>query len=131
MDIFLKTAALVLVAVILTLFLGKWEKNIALLISIAACCVTAVGVFSYFDPVISLLRELESIGNLQNGMIGILIKAVGITLIAEIATMICTDAGNGSLGKMVQILGSGAVLYLSIPILRSVLTVLTDILGEL
>lgn len=131
MDIFLKTVAIILVTVILTLFLGKWEKDMALILSIAACCIAAAAALSYLKPIVSLLTDLESIGNLQNGMLGILIKAVGITLTAEIASTICADAGNGSLAKVVQLLGSGTVLYLAIPIFRSVLNVLTEIIGEL
>ena len=64
-------------------------------------------------------------------MVKILVKAVGISLTAEIASTICMDAGNGSLAKMLQLLGSGAVLYLAIPMFRSVLNVLTEIIGEL
>lgn len=131
MDLFMKAAAMIMVTVVLTLFLGKWEKDIALLVSIAACCMAATASVSYLEPVMSLLSDLEAIGQLQSGMVGILIKAVGITLTAEIAAAICADAGNNSLAKILQLLGSGTVLYLAIPIFRSVLNVLTEIIGEL
>lgn len=127
----MKAAAMILVTVILTLFLGKWERDIALLVSIFACCIAAAAAFHYLEPAVSLISDLESIGNLQGGMVRILVKAVGISLTAEIASTICMDAGNGSLAKMLQLLGSGAVLYLAIPMFRSVLNVLTEIIGEL
>ena len=39
------------------------------------------------------------------------------------------DAGNASLAKTMHMLGTGAVLYLSVPVFRAVLELLRDILG--
>ena len=87
--------------------------------------------FSYLEPVLDFLRELEAIGDLQADMLGILLKAVGIGIVAEIAGMICCDAGNASLGKTVQLLGSAVILYLSIPVFSALLELIQTILGEL
>lgn len=128
---FWKAAAAVLLTVVLGLAIGKQEKDISALLSMAVCCMIGVIAISYLEPVLDLLRELESLGELQGGMLGILLKAVGITLVAEIAGMICTDAGNGSLAKTLQLLGSAVILYLSIPIFHAFLTLIREILGEL
>ena len=131
MEIFWKAAAAVLIAVVLGLALGKQEKDISVLLTMAVCCMAAVITISYLEPVLDFLRELEAMGDLQGDMLGILLKAVGIGLVAEIAGMVCTDAGNGSLGKTLQMLGSAAILYLSIPIFNALLKLIQDILGEL
>lgn len=124
-------AAAILVTVVLGLAVGKQEKDITVLLTMAACCMAGVAAVNYLEPVLDLLWELESLGQLQGGMLGILLKAVGITLVAEIAGMICTDAGNGSLAKTLQMLGSAVILYLSIPIFQAFLTLIREILGEL
>ena len=64
-------------------------------------------------------------------MLGILLKAVGIGLVSEIAGLVCTDAGNGSLGKTLQLLGSAVILYLSLPIFTAMLELIREILREL
>lgn len=64
-------------------------------------------------------------------MLGILLKAVGIGLVSEIAGLVCTDAGNGSLGKALQMLGSAVILYLSLPIFTAILELIREILREL
>lgn len=130
MDGFWKAAAAVLIAVVLGLAVGKQEKDISVLLTMAVCCMVAVTAISYLEPVLDLLWELESTAELQNGVLGILLKAAGIALVAEIAGMICSDAGNGSLGKTLQMLGSAAILYLSIPIFQTFLTLIREILGE-
>lgn len=131
MDMFWKAAAAVLLALVLSLSLGKQEKDISVLLTLAVCCMVAMTAISYLEPVLDFLRELEALGDLQEDMLGILLKAVGIGLVAEIAGMVCSDAGNGSLGKQLQMLGSAAILYLSIPIFNALLTLIQEILGEL
>ena len=128
---FWKAAAMILIAVVLGLAVGKREKDISVLLTMAVCCMTAMIAVSYLEPVLDFLWELESVGNIQKGFLGILLKAVGIALIAEVAGMICSDAGNGSLGKTLQMLGSVVILYLSIPINNALLTLIREILGEL
>lgn len=128
---FWKAAAMILIAVVLGLAVGKREKDISVLLTMAVCCMTAMIAVSYLEPVLDFLWELESVGNTQKGFLGILLKAVGIALIAEVAGMICSDAGNGSLGKTLQMLGSVVILYLSIPIYNALLTLIREILGEL
>lgn len=128
---FWKAAAMILIAVVLGLAVGKREKDISVLLTMAVCCMTAMIAVSYLEPVLDFLWELESVGNIQKGFLGILLKAVGIALIAEVAGMICSDAGNGSLGKTLQMLGSVVILYLSMPIYNALLTLIREILGEL
>lgn len=131
MDNFWKAASLVLVTVILGLAIGKTEKDFSVLLTMTACCIVALFAVSYIKPVLDLLWELNSAGELENEFLGILLKAVGITLVAEIAGSICSDAGNSSLGNMLQLLGSATILYLSIPVFHAFLTLIQDVLSEL
>ena len=109
MSLFWKAAAAVLLAVVLGLSLGK-QKDIGVLLTMAVCCMVTMIAISYLEPVLDFLRELETLGDLQGDMLGILLKAVGIGLVSEIAGLVCTDAGNGSLGKTLQMLGSAVMM---------------------
>ena len=122
--------AWVLLAVVLGLSLGK-QKDIGVLLTMAVCCMVAMIAISYLEPVLDFLRELETLGDLQGDMLGILLKAVGIGLVSEIAGLVCNDAGNGSLGKTLQMLGSAVILYLSLPIFTAMLELIREILREL
>lgn len=131
MGAFWKAAAAILIAAIFSLALSKQEKDLSTLLTLAVCCMAGAVLLSYLEPVLDLMWELESLGRLQGGMLSVLLKAVGITLIAELAGMICTDSGNGSLAKCLQFLGSAVILYLSIPVFQAFLTLIREILGEL
>lgn len=131
MELFWKAAAGVLMAVILGLVLGKQEKDISLMLSIAVCAMAAIIALSYLEPVLDMLRQMEKLGSLGGDMLSVLLKAVGIGLVAEIAGMVCADAGNAALGKTMQMLGTAAVLWLSIPIFNAFLMLIQQILGEI
>lgn len=131
MDEFWKATAAILLTVILILAVGKQEKDISVLLGMAVCCLAGVIAISYLEPVVDLLRELGQLGEVSDSTLGILMKAVGIALVSEIAGMLCSDSGSASLGKMLQMLGSAAILYLSIPIFRGLLTLIQEILGEI
>ena len=52
-------------------------------------------------------------------------------MIAEIAALLCSDAGNTSLGKTLNILSGAVILWLSLPIFNKLLELLENILGAL
>jgi len=131
MTLFWKTTAGILIAVIFILALGKQEKDIALMLSILVCVMTAAAGFSFLEPVLEFLYRLEQLGNLNTGVLKNLLKIVGIGLVTEITEMILTDSGNTSLAKGMQLLGSAVILFLSLPILETLLELLQRILGEL
>ena len=131
MELFWKGIAAALIGAILALVLSKQEKDLSLLLTMAGCTLILMLVLGSLEPVLEFLRELQELGDLNADMLVLLLKAVGIGIIAEIAGLICTDAGNASLGKTVQLLGTSAILWLSLPVLRMLLDLVKSILGEI
>lgn len=131
MDLFFQAAAGVLIASILGLVLAKQGKEFTIVLTIAVCCMVVLLCITFLEPVLDLLCQLEALGNLNGEMVRILFKVVGIGLVSEIAGMVCTDAGNGSLGKALQMLGTAVILWLSIPVFQALLELVQEILGEL
>ena len=131
MDRFLQVTAGAMVAVIMWIILSKQGKEYALILSIGACCLVLIGAMRFLEPVWELLERLKVLGNLQSEWLSVMLKATGVGLIAEFGSMICADAGNGALAKTLQFMGTATVLWLSIPLMNSLLTLLEQILGEL
>lgn len=128
MELFWKAAAGILMAALLSLTL---RKDMGVLLCLAVCAMGSMIALEFLEPVIDLLHRLESMADIQAGILGILLKAMGIALVSELASVVCEDSGNNSLGKSVRILASAAMLWVSIPLFQSVLTILQQILGEL
>lgn len=128
MDTFFKATGCVLAALVIYLILAKQNKDFSLLLSVSVCVLIAVIAVRYLEPVFDLVDKLCTVGNLDGQMVEILLKSVGIALISEIVEHICQDAGNGSMGKTVQILAGGVILWLCVPMFTSLMELLEEIL---
>jgi len=130
MELFFKTAAAALVTAVLSLVVSRQEKDFALLLTMAGCTMAGLMLLHFLQPVLVFVRQLQSLGDLNGDMLRILLKAVGTGLVAEIAGMVCVDAGNASLGKTIQLLGAAVILWLSIPVFQMLMDLVGRILGE-
>jgi stage III sporulation protein AD len=131
MELFLQVLAGVLLTVVLGIALGKQNKDMSMVLTLAVCCMVLAAAISYLRPVIEFVQQLEVLGGLDSEMLQIMLKAVGIGLISQIAVLICGDCGNAALGKTIQILASAVVLWLSLPLMRALLEMIQKILGDL
>lgn len=130
MELYLQSTALVLIAVVLGLMLSTQHKSMAILFSLGVCCMICISAVRYLSPVMDLLNELKDLAGISGQMLSILLKAAGIGLLSELASLICADAGEGALGKAVQLLSNGVVLWISLPLLEQLITLLQEVLGK-
>lgn len=128
MDIFLKSVAGTLITLVMYLILVKQGKDISALLTAAVCCMLAVSAMQYIQPVITFVERLQQSSGMDMQILQIILRAVGIGLLAEITALICADAGNAALGKTLQFLGAGVVLWLSIPLFTELLDLIEEIL---
>lgn len=121
----------VLLAVVLGITLSKQGKDMTVLLTLGVCAMVVVAAAAFLEPVIRFLRSLHAVGQLDEKVLTVMLKAVGITLVSQIAVMICDDAGFGALGKAVKLLATAAVLYLSLPLMESLISLIQTMAGGL
>ncbi len=131
MDIFVKAVAGALLAAVFCIILSKNGKEQSLLLSTAACCVILLSARFLLRPIVAFIEKLQDLGNLNPMMVSVMLKAVGIGLLAQITELICKDGGNSALGKTISILSGICILFLSVPVLEELLALMDSVLGEL
>ena len=129
MELYFKGAAGILLAAVLGLALQKQEKDLSAVLTAAVIAMAAVLMLRLLEPVTELLRQLEQVGNLRSDALELLLKAAGIGLTAEVAGLVCADAGNAALAKMLRLLGTAAILCLSVPMFTAQLECITEMVG--
>ena len=129
MELYFKITAGILLTVILCLLLPKQKTDISILLCLAVCGMALICAVTYLEPVLSLFNRLFVLGNLPEELLEILFKVVGIGIISQIISVICVDAGNQSLAKALQLITAAVVLWLCIPLLEQLLTLIENILG--
>lgn len=128
MSTFLKAAVIILITVIFTLVLPKNAKEFQVILSLSACVLVITVIYNFLQPVVAMIESLAFKGKVDTDMLNILLKATGIGILTEYVTLICQDTGNGALGKVLQILGSAVILWLSLPLLSSLMEIISDLL---
>lgn len=129
MELYFKGAAGILLAAVLGLALQKQEKDLSAVLTAAVIAMATVLMLRLLEPVLELLRQLEQVGNLRSDALELLLKAAGIGLTAEVAGLVCADAGNAALAKMLRLLGTAAILCLSVPMFTALLECITEMVG--
>lgn len=127
---YLRFAAAAIIGLILVLVVGRQSRDLGMLLSLAVCVLLALGAMEFLEPVMELLNELKRLGELDGGAVGILLRCAGIGMISELAGLLCADAGEGAMGKALQICANAAILWLSLPLLRQVLTMIGEVLAK-
>ena len=126
---YLRWAAAVLIGVLLAPVIGKQAKDMSLLLTVGVCVMVSLAAMRFLQPVTEFLRELRQLGELDSETVSIALKCTGVGLFSELIVLICEDAGERAMGRAVQILSSAAILWLSLPLLRGILTLLEGVLS--
>jgi stage III sporulation protein AD len=129
MTIFWKAAGIVVLTVILSVTIGKQEKDISVVLTATACCgVACLGIYALSDS-IAFLWEICSYSDGQSSFMGPILKIVGVAIVTEITAMISMDAGCGSLEKAMQFLGNATILSLAQPLFERFIELVQEILN--
>lgn len=131
MDLYLKITAGILIASILCLAVPSHIKELSLMLTLFVCAGALIAGVEFFRPVITFAQKLISIGNLNQEYLQILCKIIGIGLISQICGLVCSDAGNQSMAKALQIITTVVILCICVPLLEELLSLIVSILGEI
>ena len=126
-----KVGGLVLVCLVVLLVLRQIRPEWGTLVRLAAAVVAAGFILTMVSSVLSLVEELSSIseGAMPSDTWGILLKAMGVAFLSEVAASVCRDSGESGLAGWVEMAGRVEILLLSFPLIRTVLDTVSDLLG--
>lgn len=128
MDIFLKTSAGILIVLVLGAVLSKQTKELSVILLIFVCAAIVTAALSFLDPVLRFLEKLEDIGQLNGEFVRILLKTAGVSILAEVLALLCSDGGNAALGKAVHILAGCVILWMAVPLFTKLLELIETVL---
>ena len=129
MELFWKSLGVILTAALLELALKKQEKDLAVLLTVGVIAMAAAAALQLLKPVQALLEELRALGNLKQESLTLLFKAAGLGLSAELGSLVCADAGNEALAKLIRFLGSAAIVCLSVPMVTALMDCIVEMVG--
>ncbi len=120
MDI-IQVAAIGIIGAMLSITIKKQTPEIALVISIAASVLIFFMVIPKISAVFELLEKISSNISGGTGFVPVILKIIGIAYIAEFASQICTDAGEGAIASKIDLAAKVLIMVLSAPIILTLL----------
>ena len=128
MENFIQAAAVVLLTVIVAMTLDSHARTTAVMLVMIVCTMVLGAGLRVLQPVLDFIQSLSEMTMLQDEILGVLFKTLGIAVVCEIAVMICSDSGHTSLGKALQMLSNCVILWLSLPLFQALVDLLQTIM---
>ena len=122
-------AVIGLTAVILAVQLKAVKGEYGVYLVLCAGLVIFFYGLSKLEAVMEALKRIQACVRIDGVYLGVLMKMIGITYIAEFASGICRDAGYGSLGAQIEIFGQLSMLAVSMPVLLALMETMKGFLS--
>ena len=129
MELFLQAAAIAVITVVLTSLLKKTNRELALLLTLAACILIGVFFMRLAEPIVDFLSKLRNLAGLDKTLMTPMLKTIGIGFLTQISATVCADAGENAIAKLVEICGGVLALYVALPLLEAVLDMVEQMSG--
>lgn len=125
---FIKVTVMCLMASVLILLIKKYSPENALTVTLAAVSVILLFIFLSTSDLFTEIRYLFDSFGLDPEIVKITLKALGICYITCFAADICRDFGQTSLASKVELAGKVTVVLLTLPFVKQILQVATELM---
>lgn len=114
-------------AAALSSVIRRSNSEYGLMLSLCASLLILGAVIAALSPVISLIEELTLLSETENGYISILMKALVICYITQLAADCCRDSGEASIASKVEFAGKIAVLLVAVPLYEGIIEIIKEL----
>lgn len=116
-----KVALVGVIAVIAANMFKSGKTEYGLMISFAGCILIFYFSMGKLQSILNSIEKIRSYLSVNSEYISILLKIIGITYIAELASNLCKDAGHAAIGNQIELAGKLCIMAISMPILLALL----------
>jgi len=128
MDALIKVTAAAVAGSALGLVIKKEKPEMSLLLAIALSAFALYMSFELLSGIFSFLREVSLGAGIPNATLGIVLKCAGISVLTKFIGDVCKEAGQPSTAACVEFIGAATGIYVALPLFRTVLEMLTNLL---
>ena len=127
MDILIKTCGLLLTAACSALLIRRSNPEISLLVSIAAVCAALSAAVLLLKPLGELRQIARTMYGAGDAYILPVLKCGAAAIVSKLCADICREASQNAAASAIELVGTLCALGAAMPLLRSML----DTIGEL
>ncbi|MBE3555967.1 MAG: stage III sporulation protein AD [Firmicutes bacterium] len=120
--------ALAIVGALLLTVIRQAHPGIALVVSIGLGVLLLTATLYQLKPIVTQLEALSSLGKVNNTLLIVVLKIIGIAYLVELGADICRDAGENALAARLELAGRILILAMGLPILTAVVASIAKLL---
>ncbi len=128
METFVRITALCLLGAVLAVFLKEGRGEMGFLLSLAVCAAAMAALAAPLGEVLALFDEMVGWSGLDSALFAPLVRIAGLSVVANVGSELCRDAGEGAAAALIEIGGAAAALLLAAPLFRSVWELLRSLI---
>ena len=128
METILKCAGIAVAGAVLSLIVRKQSSEFGALVGLLAVVLVTLLALEFLQPVLAFAEELRDTAKLGEGVVAPVMKTLAIGFVTETGKNLCEDAGEKTLGSVLQLAGGLGAFYVLLPLMGSVLELLEEML---
>lgn len=121
---------IVMIGLCATIFIAILDKykEFGVYISIVVGVIIFFIFMDKLNSIIQLLNKMNSLINVDDLYMKVLIQILGIAFITEFGAQLCKDSGQKSIANNIEIAGKVIILVLSVPIVLAIINLIESIM---
>ncbi len=124
-----KTVAFALICTVLIITIKQSRPEIAVVLTLAASVLVVFSVVPQLKALMDGLSRMSALAGIaSNNNIGLVLKIIGISYIAEFGSQVCADAGEVALASKVELAAKVMIMLISMPIMFSLVDLIMRML---
>ncbi len=122
-------AGVAIIAAAISVLIKQYKPEYAYAVNLIAGVTILLFVLAASAPIITQIRDLVSQTGINGDYIVILLKALGICFITQLASDVCRDSGAASIASKVETAGKIAVLLAALPLFERIFNVAKSLIN--
>lgn len=112
-----------------SVLLRSTKPELSFAVTVTGVIVILLFIVDYLQASLGFLTEISEMTGLDNGLIKILLKIVGVGYLTEFGAGILNDFGSNAVADKVILGGKLTMLFLAIPVIKTLLQLMKGFLG--
>lgn len=121
--------ALCIVTALLALTLRGQRPEFAMLLSLGCGIFVLLALMGQMKEIMTGLEKIMSGLSEQSDLTAIILKSLGICIVAELGSQCCRDAGEAAIAAKVELVAKVALVLMSMPVFTSLMETAGELLS--
>ncbi len=101
--------------------LRSTKPELSFAVTVTGIIIILMFIVDMLQGVMAVFATISNIAGVENGLLKVLLKIVGVGYLTEFGAGILTDFGSASIADKVSLAGKITILLLSLPVVESLL----------